>query len=190
MKHSILAFLIAYSMMVAVMFVLPYYTTEGYRVISNTTSQLGAQQTPNSWMMNIVFVLMGSLSILAGWSHYQGYGLHRLLLIVFGISLICTAIFSHAPIDPNVSYSEKENQLHSWFATITGFAFTFLAIATGFIKKSKVRMILPFCIGMLATLLSWLMFTIDELMGLWQRLIFISSFGWMIFEFNQGTSNE
>jgi hypothetical protein len=73
--------------------------------------------------------------------------------------------------------------MHSVFAFTTGFSFTLLAIATAFIKTGKIEKIIPIIVGIMATVLSSLMFSIEEFMGIWQRLLFIISFGWTIYEF-------
>jgi len=167
------------------MFVLPFFSAEGYSIVKHTTSQLGAQKTPNSWVMNIVFVLMGITSIWAGWAHYEGFWFQRTLLLIFGISLALVAVYSHAPITEGVIYSEKSDELHSLFASTIGFSFTILAISTTFIKEGKSEMILPVMIGVLATILSLLMFKLENFTGIWQRLMFIITFGWMIYEFKR-----
>lgn len=165
------------------MFVLPFFTAEGYYIISHTTSQLGAQNTKNAWIMNFVFVLMGLTTIYVGWKHYDGYWLHKILLLLFGMSLVFTAVYSHAPINSLISYNIREDELHSLFASTTGFSFTILAISTGFVKKDTRKKFLPILVGIIATILSMMMFMIESYMGIWQRLIFIISFGWMIYEF-------
>jgi hypothetical membrane protein len=165
------------------MFALPFFTAAGYSILKHTTSQLGAQNTPNAWMMNFTFALMGLTGIYAGWAHYHKYWLHKILLLSFGASLVFVAIYSHAPIDPLINYNVREDELHSVFASSTGFSFTILAISTGFIKKGKSRQFLPILIGLIATVLSMMMFSIENYRGIWQRLIFIISFAWMIYEF-------
>jgi hypothetical protein len=176
-------FISAYLFLILVMFLLPFFTEQGYSIIRNTTSQLGAQHTQNAWLMNFTFALMGLSSIYAGWTHYHEYWMHKILLLSFGLSLVLTAIYSHAPINALVSYSIREDELHSLFASTTGFSFTLLAIATGFIKQGTKNKLLPIAIGIIATLLSMMMFTIENYMGIWQRMIFIVSFGWLIYEF-------
>lgn len=183
-------FITSYIILILVMFVLPFFTADGYSIISHTTSQLGAQQTKNSWIMNFTFALMGVTSIYAGWTHFHNYWLHKILLLSFGLSLVFTAIFSHAPITPNLAFSLREDELHSLFASTTGFSFTILAISTGFIKDTRNKRFLPIFIGILATALSMMMFTIESYMGIWQRLIFITSFAWLIFEFNDNVDRK
>lgn len=41
----------SYLLMVIVIFILPFFSVEGYLFMKNTTSQLGAQSTPNAWIM-------------------------------------------------------------------------------------------------------------------------------------------
>ena len=185
MRLELKTFATSYVLLIITMFVLPYFSAEGYSIVQHTTSQLGAQKTPNAWVMNIIFALMGITSIWAGWVHYEGFWFQRILLLIFGISLILVAIYSHAPITEGLAYSIKSDNLHSLFASTTGFSFTVLAIATAFIKEDKPEMILPIAIGVLATILSLLMFKVEGFMGIWQRLMFISTFGWMVYEFNR-----
>jgi hypothetical membrane protein len=182
-------FISAYLILMVVMFLLPFFTEQGYSIIRHTTSQLGAQNTKNAWIMNITFALMGLTSIYAGWEHYSRFWLHKILLLLFGMSLVFAAIYSHAPINPLVDYHIREDELHSVFASSTGFGFTILAISTGFIKKDMKRKRLPIFIGILATVLSMMMFSIESYMGIWQRMIFVTSFGWLIYEFS-GNAEE
>jgi hypothetical membrane protein len=165
------------------MFLLPFFSVESYSIINNTTSQLGAQNAPHAWIMNVVFVLLGIFSIGAGWKVYKGYLLHRILLASFGISLILVAQYQHAPIDAAIEYDQPEDMLHSLFSNITGFSFTLLAISTSLILKYKTDRIIALAIGIAVTGLSILMFKFTDLMGIFQRIIFIVSFGWMIYVF-------
>jgi hypothetical protein len=105
------------------------------------------------------------------------------MLLIFGTSLVLVAIFSHAPIDISLNYNVQEDKLHSLFASATGFSFTILAISTGFVKVDKSEMLLPIMVGLLATFLSLLMFKVENYAGIWQRLLFIISFGWLVHEF-------
>ncbi|TAL63491.1 MAG: DUF998 domain-containing protein [Bacteroidetes bacterium] len=175
----------AYILTLLVIFILPFYTAPEYSIIKNTTSQLGAQNTPNAWIMNLTFVSMGISSIIAGWRYYKGFAFYRLWLILFGISLTLTAFFNHAPVNPEIQYYITEDGWHSYFAFTTGLSFTILAIATAFIVVFKKDKLLAISAGILATVLSILMFEVDQIMGIWQRLIFIISFGWMIRNFRK-----
>ncbi|MBD3638317.1 MAG: DUF998 domain-containing protein [Crocinitomicaceae bacterium] len=172
-----------YLLMWIVIFVLPYFSLDNYSIIKNTTSHLGAQSTPNAWIMNVVFILLGAGSIYSGWSMLKYFWVQRTLLLIFGLSLISAAFFRHAPIDPTLPYIPRYDELHSIFASITGFSFTLFAISTAFVLKTKTQKICAAGIAILAMSLSILMFTVGDYMGVWQRMIFICSFGWMIYIF-------
>ena len=92
-----------------VMFILPFYSVDSYTISKNTTSHLGAQNESYAWIMNVTFVLLALTSIISGWKFYQGLWFHRVVLIIFGISLICAAYFQHGPIDPGIKYDIMED---------------------------------------------------------------------------------
>jgi hypothetical membrane protein len=172
---------VIYCLMLLVIFILPFYSVEEYSILKNTTSQLGAQGAPHAWIMNVVFAALGIVSVTDGWRRLSGYWLHRMVLAVFGISLFMTAFFHHAPIVSGVPFSQLEDDLHSGFASAAGFAFTVFAIASAFIEPTRLRRIMAVAIGVSATLLSILIFRVPDLAGIWQRIIFIVMFAWLIY---------
>ncbi|MCB0280037.1 MAG: DUF998 domain-containing protein [Calditrichaeota bacterium] len=185
MRVQIIAFTIVYLLMLLTIFILPFYSVETYSIMRNTTSELAAQQTINAWIMRTIFVLLALASIWAGWIYLERFWFQRICLLCFGISLLMTAVYSHAPIDRNLAYNISEDEWQSLFASITGFLFTLLAVSIAFIHKQRFAVYLSLLIAFVATLLSLLMFSVIEFSGIWQRLIFILSFGWLIYEFNK-----
>ena len=173
----------AYVLMLVVIFVLPFFSYENYSIIEHTTSQLGAQNTPNAWLMNLTFILLGGSSIHDGWNHLENYWFQKVALVVFGGALLLTGVYSHAPIQPLVSFDVREDEVHSIFASLTGWSFTAFAVSMAFVDSTLDRKRLAIGMAILATVLSVLMFQVEEIRGIWQRLIFITSFGWMIFIF-------
>jgi hypothetical protein len=131
--------------------------------------------------MNTVFILLGTAAIVDSWKRLTNYWLHKVVLTIFGISLILTAFFQHAPIVSGEVFSDLEDDLHSKFATITGFSFTIFAIASAFIESNKKRKIIAACMGIIAILLSMLIFNVTELAGVWQRSMFIIMFAWLMY---------
>lgn len=172
---------VAYVLMVLAAFILPFFSVEEYSIVKNTTSHLGAQGAPNAWMMNAVFVLLGISSIIDGWKRLSGFWLHKIILIVFGVSLILTAFFQHAPIVSGIQFNVLEDDLHSKFATVTGFSFVFFAVSSAFIESTKSRRITAAGVGAFALICSLLFFNIPDFAGIWQRLIFLSSFAWLMY---------
>ncbi len=136
-KKKIHILLPVYFIMILVIFILLYFSVAGYLIIKNTTSQLGAQNTPNAWVMNAVFMLLGIACVIEGWTNLKGYWFPKIILTIFGVSLLSTGIFRHAPINENIAFNMQEDQLHSLFASITGFSFTMLAFSATFIERSS-----------------------------------------------------
>lgn len=167
----------SFLLLLHVMLVLPFFSVDTYSIISH----LGAQSTPNAWIMNAAFVLVGLSSILEGWLHLRKMWFHRILLSIFGFGLIMVAVFRHAPIVEGIEFDAFEDKLHSIFASLVGFMFTVLAISTAFIEKALKHRITDIAVGLAATLLSVLMQLLPAFAGLWQRAIFIMSFTWLIF---------
>ncbi len=175
---------ISFILMIAVIFILPFFGAEGYEIVKNTTSQLGAQNTPNAWVMNITFVCLGITYIYEVISLKNRSWITVLFISSFGLSLIGTALYSHAPITEGVSYSTFEDGVHSFFASTTGFGFVGFAMWTGLSERKRKMKVLGFGVGLLATLLSYMIFNFESLMGLWQRAMFVTSFAWLLYYLN------
>lgn len=143
--------LYSYLLLLLVMFVLPFFSVDTYSIIKNTTSHLGE------------------------------FWVHKILLSIFGLGLVFTGVFNHAPIIEGIIYNSMEDNLHSVFASIVGFSFTLYAISSAFIEKEVKHKVMDIIAGLTATFLSMLMGYIPDYSGIWQRAIFIISFTWLIF---------
>ncbi|MDG1571148.1 DUF998 domain-containing protein [Robiginitalea sp. M366] len=179
MQWSIKFYVGAYALMLAVIFILPFYSSENYSILEHTTSELGGQGMPHAWVMNVVFVLLGASSILGSWAYLKSYWIPKLLILVFGLALTGTAFYSHAPTDPAMPFSAWEDQAHSHLAKVTGFAFTCFAMTMAFILKQRQQALLAALVAVWDTVLSATMFEFPMVTGLFQRLIFMVSFGWL-----------
>jgi hypothetical membrane protein len=168
-----------YLSMILVVFILPFFSMEGYSIIKNTTSQLGAQLTPNAWLMNTVFFLLGLTYAYEFLRFNQLNWTIRIMVFIFGASLIGTAIFSHAPIDSSLVYNAWEDKLHSFFATVTGFSFVASSLFISIFEKNVKLKIYGLSAAGFSILMSLLIFTVSDYMGLWQRIMFLISFFWL-----------
>ena len=173
----------AYVLLIPAMFILPHYSVPEYSIISHTLNLLGAQFAPNAWIMNTIFVLLGAGSFIAGWKSYDGFAFHRIILLIFCISLISTSFFNHAPINPDIQYNIIEKEWHSYFTISTFLSFIILAFATSFTLENNKDRILASVAAISTIVLSILMSESDQYAGIWQRLIFLISIGWMIYNF-------
>jgi hypothetical membrane protein len=180
-KKGIMVLAAAYILVLLVMFVLPLFSVPDYSIIRNTLSELGAQSSPHAWIMNITFVSLAIGSVIAGWAYFEGFTLHRIALVLFGISLVLTALFNNSPVDPDIRYNITEAGFHVYFACTAVLSFTILSIATSLIMERQLERLLAVAAGLSAIILSVLTSESYQLAGVWNRLLFIIPFGWMIF---------
>jgi hypothetical membrane protein len=169
-----------YVLMIIVAFVLPGFSSEGYSKVQNSLSELGAQATPGNWIMNLVIILLSMVTILLGTKVLRQFWVPLYLLYFFAISLFFTAIFKHSPITNSI-FLEREHIAHSVFSLITGTAFSGYYIAVAFMIKRPVERaaaIFMFCI---AVGLSLLILEFPEYKGIFQRILFITAFGWLFY---------
>ncbi|WP_378182779.1 DUF998 domain-containing protein [Aquimarina sp. SS2-1] len=169
--------------MLLIAFVLPFFSDPQYSIAENTLSELGAQKTPNNWIMNLIFVMLSAITFINGYRLLKDFHLQVLVLFVFCISLFLTAIFLHAPIDRGIVYDSFQNELHSVFSTITGISFCSYCLVLSFITRWKYQKLLAIWVGVIALILSYLMFTHSDYRGVYQRDIFIIAFGWILYSF-------
>lgn len=175
----------AFVLLLFVMFILPFFSTTNYSIISHTTSHLGAQGAPYAWVMNLVFLIIGLACIIEAQLYLKTFWVQKLLLTIFGIGFLMTAYFQHAPIDTSIFYDVFEDKMHSISASIIGFSFTLFAFSAAFIETNTRRRVIALVVGFFSTGLSILMFSLNSFSGLWQRLIFIISFIWIIYFLNK-----
>jgi hypothetical membrane protein len=183
MKAGIILFAGVYLLMLLAMFMLPLYIVSDYSIIRNTLSELGAQSTPASWIMNSIFAALALSSVISGWRCFEGFVFHRIMLILFGISLTLAGFFSQAQVSHDIHYNISEDGWHSFFACTTWMAFIILAFSTALIQEKQADRNLAVGTGLSAIFLSLLVSEADKTAGIWQRLLFIISFGWMIYTF-------
>lgn len=165
--------------LIIVMFVLPFFSVESYSLMTNTTSHLGAQYAPHACIMNVSFMLIGVSCVIESIRYLKTYWVHQILLIIFGLGLILTGIFQHAPIVEGISYDMFHDQMHSIFASIVGFSFVMLAFSSSFIETKRKDALVDTVVAILATLFSIIMAINPMIAGITQRIMFIMAFTWL-----------
>ncbi|AXT51068.1 DUF998 domain-containing protein [Aquimarina sp. BL5] len=182
-EKSYVLFLVVYILMILTGFILPFFSDPDYLISENTLSELGAQNTPNNWIMNFVFILLGFITFING---FKVVGKHRVqifALFIFCLSFVLTGIFMHAPIDRGVVYDSFQNEMHSVFSTITGISFCTYCLVVSFIIRWRYQKIMAISVGIIALIVSYLMIVHSDYRGLYQRGIFIMAFGWILYSF-------
>lgn len=158
--------------------ILPFFSFEGYSIVSNTTSHLGAQGSPHAWIMNMTFIILGMRSIQL--TSRNSEITIAIFGFVFGLSLMLTGVFRNAPLIEGISIDTLSDTMHSILATTTGFSFTLMAFASFFTTKSNQRWI-ALLLVVIATIVPLTMMVYPSIMGVTQRFMFISSFTWIFF---------
>lgn len=187
-KTEILILAAVAGLMLLLIFVLPLFSFPGYSVARNSILELGAQFSPNAWIINVAIALFSAASVIAGWKYFEGFILHRIMLVLFGISLMLLAVFNHAPVNTAIRYNITESGLNSYFAASAVLSFTTLTIATGFILERQRERMMAVVSGVMVLILSILSSESVQLAGIWQRLMFITASAWMIINFNSRTN--
>ncbi len=172
-----------YGMMILAAFLLPFFSDPEYLMLENTLSELGAQNTPNNWIMNFIFILLGLITFINGFKVLDGFQLQVLVLLIFCVSLVLTAMFMHAPIDRGVVYDSFQNEMHSVFSTITGISFCTYCLVVSFITRWKKQKLLAISVGILVFIVSYLMVVHSDYRGLYERGVYIIAFGWILYSY-------
>jgi len=166
-------------MLVAV-FALPFFMEPEHSLTRNTISELGAQCSTFSWIINLLMVALAVSSVMAGWRYYEGYDFHRIILLLFGISLTLAAVFNHAPVSRDAEYSIMEDGWHSYLMNTTWLSFIILTFSTARIQEKPESRLWSIITGLSAISLLLLVKEANQTEGIWQRLQFIISFAWML----------
>jgi hypothetical protein len=171
-------------LMLSSMFILPFFSKPKLSVIRNTLSELGAQSSPASWIMNSIFALLAMSSLISGWGCFKGFAFHRTILVFFGISLLLSAIFNCISPVSDVSYNIGDKGWHTYFSCFSWINFIILAFSTALILKEEPDRFLAGAAGISSILLLLIVSEALNTAGIWQRLQFLISFGWMIYAFD------
>lgn len=170
----------SFTLLLLAMFVVPFVSRPESSITVNTINDLGAQSASLSWIINIILVMLSVCSLFAAWEHYEGLLFHKMILIIFGISLSLMAFFNHSPGDLSMPSNIVEDAWNRYFTGSMILSFIILALSTALILDRNKERVLSFCAGAIMILLTILTDRLDEYAGIWQRLEMLIMFGWMI----------
>ena len=162
-----------------VIFLLPILSHPDYRLVAHTTSQLGGQQMPYAWVMNLTFFSMGAAVLVDAYMTKKWPLSLRFLLTVFGLSFFMTGVFQTRSIDSFMAYDPFSDTLHSVFATATGVSFALFATTVFVIAQKKQQKIAAFLLLVVSIGIPLLM-QFSDFSGILQRIMMILAFSWMI----------
>lgn len=159
----------------------PLLMPESYSWVANTTSESAAQGLPGAWLARSGFVLFGvgviwlAFKSPGRWGRW-GAATH----ISFGLLMVAAAVFSNSPIANGVPVDTLEDTLHSFAATLMGFAF---AIGVVVVAWRRPRVPAPSrvldVLAIIASVAIPLGMTLwPQVAGLLQRSMFLIAYLW------------
>jgi len=158
----------------------PLFAAPGYSILEHSISELGAQMTPNAWIMNFGFLLFGLGILVDAVRRLRDAPLGAISFIVFGMSMMFNGVFSHRPIDPDIPYDLLEDQLHSMFSGGVGVAFAVGTLCFAFAEEDRRAKVACVLASAAAVLIPLCMVIYSEVAGLLQRIMFAISFVWLV----------
>lgn len=160
----------------------PFLSMPSYSSVRHTTSELAGQRMPNAWVMRTGLFSYGLCSLLLALRRPETGVVGTVALALFGLGLIGSAVWSHKPIDPEMPFSISEDRVHSFFASMIGFAFATAVVAKLLVGNRLTSDWLSWTALAASIVLPVGMAVTSRFAGLFQRAIFGISFVWILRE--------
>jgi len=161
----------------------PFLSPPGFSWIHHSTSEQAGQHVAGAWAMRTGFSLYGTGTLLAALTARHGQTFVRGALVLFGLGMIGTAVWSHAPFLPDVPANMQEDWLHSIASSVVGMSFALACLASLFGPGGRQRDLLAWTGLAASVLIPALMFTVPDYAGILQRTMFAISFVFIAREF-------
>ncbi len=158
----------------------PSFTAEGYSAIVNPISQLGAQHTQNSWLMNIGLCALGIGPGIDAWGWRRRRAISTVFLLIFSVAMLFTAYYSARPVDAGIAFDAHEELRHIFAAMVAGYAFALGAIGFAFREPGLWRKLACIVAAAAASIIPVFMFANPEITGLLQRIMLATCFLWLV----------
>jgi len=155
-----------------------------YTWTQNTISALAAQGYEQAWIMCLGFIGFGAL-ISIGATRRAVANPRRnwpeIGILLYGLAVLLTGVFSTAPFQPGVDYSQSEARLHSILATSAGITISLAMLLCGLLEQRRAPRIVHLSALALTLLLSSLFGAFPAVAGITQRSLYIVGFGWLVY---------
>jgi hypothetical protein len=179
-RAEIILLKLAYVILLFTLFFIPSFFTDDQSIISNTINDLGTYSLYCSLIVNIIFLLLAAGSLISGWKYYYGLIFQRIILVLFSLFLIFAALTDLASSIVNIRHIQNLSQLHFYFITNVWLTFIILTFSTYTILKTQTEKNITITTGIMVALLLVLISESNYTAGIWERILIIISFGWMI----------
>lgn len=154
------------------------FSTNNYDWTKNTISDLGSQGYHRKLIMQFGFLAFGltlSAGILA-----NGLTWRTTPILIYGLCVGLTGVFCTKPFFASNIYSEIQSTTHSTLAQIAGVAFTIGILVQLFFSTDKSEKWIHFIFFILVIGLSATFGLVKNYQGIAQRLLYLTSFIWLI----------
>jgi Protein of unknown function (DUF998) len=161
----------------------PLFSPPIYSWASHTTSDQAGQHMQGAWVMRLGFWALGLSVLICCILDYKTRPLVRLALSCFGIGFIASAVWSNAPIDPQLAANAQEDAVHSVASWFVGMAFIGACVARLFgAGGSRVDPLawMALCVSCVVPML---MAAAPDLRGVMQKAMFAVSLVFIAREF-------
>lgn len=158
-----------------------FYANHPYNWTKNTISDLGAQDYEHKWIMQAGFLSFGlilSVGIL-----FHGLTLRTAPVLIYGLCVAATGIFCTKPFTGMEPYSTAHAALHSFFAQFAGIAFSLGILMQLFFIRDRNQQMTHLVFFVVVIGLSATFGILKNNQGIAQRLLYLSSFIWLVFFF-------
>ena len=182
-------FLIAVTYFILVIVIAHFFASPNYDWTKNTISELASQGHTYKGIMQAGLIGFGGILIFGVIVYFKRVSKAYFLIFVavYALSILLSGIFCTMPIDPGISYSVRESNLHSLFASIAGFSMSAGILWQVFSSLNKrerwTRIIFLVSIGVLSGLFGLVengIMMVDK--GIVQRLLYLVGLIWLVYE--------
>ena len=167
----------------AAMLVGPLLAPPEFDWVLHSTSEQAGQGMTGAWLMRLGFVAYGISVVVAALTGGRSRPWVNTALIVFGLGLVATAMWSNASIRPGFASDMQEDWIHSLASGLVGTAFAAACAARIFAPGGSLGHMKAWIGLVVAVAIPLAMTQFPEARGLLQRVMFGYSFLFLLDEF-------
>jgi len=171
------------SIIVLAILIGPLFSPPEFARLQHSTFEQAGQNMTGAWVMRIGFIGYGAGTLIAAIVDWHSSPFVRAALVLFGIGLFGTALWSNASILPGVSSDIHEDWLHSVSSSVVGMAFAGACAARLFAPAGTRPDMLAWGGLLVSVVFPLAMGALPEFRGLIQRVMFGVSFVFVAREF-------
>lgn len=154
------------------------FSNHNYDWTKNTISDLGSQGYDKKIIMQFGFLSFG-LTLMTG-IFLNGVTLRKLPVLIYGLCVALTGVFCTKPFFHLEEYAVSQARIHSVFAQFAGMAFTLGIIVQLIYSAEKNEKAIHLLFLILVLVFSAAFGLTKNYQGLFQRLLYLTSFIWLI----------